>query len=81
MTYRYDLINFLINEHNLSNYLEIGYQQGICFSNVIAKNKKAVENKAELAFRLIRPLLLKTRFASLNTKMNTAREQMANFLL
>ena len=43
MEFRYELINFLINRFNLSNYLEIGYQNGICFGNVIAKNKKAVD--------------------------------------
>ena len=42
---RHDVINFLIQEHNLSepNYLEIGVQRGLTFVKINSANKTAVD--------------------------------------
>ena len=44
---RYDLLNYLIDEYNYQDYLEIGVGQGDCLRAVKAKNKDAVENGLE----------------------------------
>jgi hypothetical protein len=40
---RYELINFLIKKYNFTDYLEIGYQQGINYNKINIKNKTAVD--------------------------------------
>jgi hypothetical protein len=41
--FRYDLINFLIEKYNFKSYLEIGYQDGICYGNINIDTKNAVD--------------------------------------
>lgn len=43
MRFRYELINKLIETYNFKSYLEIGYQQGICFDSVNITSKTAVD--------------------------------------
>jgi hypothetical protein len=40
---RYDIINTLIKKNNYKRYLEIGIQQGICFSHVNCEYKVGVD--------------------------------------
>jgi len=40
---RYDIINLLIEKNNYECYLEIGYQDGICYENIKIKDKNAVD--------------------------------------
>lgn len=41
--FRYDLINLLIEKYNFKSYLEIGYQDGICYGNIKINEKNAVD--------------------------------------
>lgn len=43
MEFRYELLNFLIRKFKLESYLEIGYQNGICYNNINISNKNAVD--------------------------------------
>jgi len=40
---RYDIINLLIEKNNYNSYLEIGYQDGICYDNIKISEKNAVD--------------------------------------
>ncbi len=40
---RYEIINFIIEKNNYKSYLEIGYQDGICYSNIKIDDKNAVD--------------------------------------
>jgi hypothetical protein len=42
-TYRYDVLNSLIEKNGFKSYLEIGYQQAICFNAVKCERKDAVD--------------------------------------
>jgi len=44
---RYDLTNFLIEQYNFNDYLEIGVAFGNCIRNVNAKNKDGVDPVVE----------------------------------
>lgn len=44
---RYDLTNFLINQYNFKDYLEIGVAFGNCIRNVNAENKDGVDPVVE----------------------------------
>jgi hypothetical protein len=44
---RFNLINFLIDEYNFKDYLEIGVAFGTCIRNVKAQNKDAVDPVVE----------------------------------
>jgi len=41
--FRYDIINDVITRYEFTSYLEIGFQNGVCFSNVKCLNKNAVD--------------------------------------
>ena len=43
MEARYELINYIIDKFNFNKYLEIGYQDGICFDNIKIKEKYSVD--------------------------------------
>ena len=51
-TYRYDLINTLIQKFGFKNYLEIGVSDpSECFNNVICENKISIQNTLNLYSR------------------------------
>lgn len=43
MTYRWDIINALIQKNNYTRYLEIGYYKGWSFDQIKCRNKTAVD--------------------------------------
>lgn len=40
---RYDILNSLIEANDFTHYLEIGYQQGICFNEIKCASKLAID--------------------------------------
>ena len=40
---RYNIINLLIKKYNFKSYLEIGYQNGICYDKIRVRRKNAVD--------------------------------------
>lgn len=49
---RYDVINLLIKKHGLRSYLEIGYQHGINFDQIVCAEKISVDLNGKADFNM-----------------------------
>lgn len=47
---RWDIINRLIKDYNLTSYLEIGYQNGLCFDQIICEQKYSIDPNGKAVF-------------------------------
>ena len=68
MKFRYDLLNFLISNFGLKSYLEIGYQNGICYDNIKISEKNAVDPYPNMKKDNTLKVMTSDNFFKTNTK-------------